>query len=135
MNCYVDTAAIVKLLVMETETAALIDWLGEHQPRLWSSDLLRTEVVRAVRRTAPGLIVKTRELLSGIDLITPTTATFTRAGELEPPELRSLDALHLAAALELGDSLDVMLTYDLRLAQAARGFGIPVVSPTEVHLP
>ncbi len=129
MNCYVDTAAIVKLLAMEAETPALVDWLGEHRPRLWSSDLLRTEVARAVRRSAPDLIGKARELLSGVDLITPTTATFTRAGELEPPTLRSLHALHLATALELGDSLDALLTYDLRLAHAAHGFGIPVVSP------
>jgi uncharacterized protein len=58
------------------------------------------------------------------------TSTFEAAGRLEPAALRTLDAVHIAAALDLGDDLVGMVTYDDRLAEAARSNGVPVVSPT-----
>lgn len=44
--------------------------------------------------------------------------------------MRGLDALHLAAALDLGDELDAILTYDERLTCAAKVHGVEVVAPT-----
>jgi len=61
--------------------------------------------------------------------MTVTTATFEEAGRLDPTLLRSLDAVHLAAALSLGDDLEGIVTYDDRLAEAAQANGVPVVSP------
>lgn len=58
------------------------------------------------------------------------TALFEEAGRLEPAVLRSLDAVHLAAALALGDDLETVVTYDSRLAEAAQSNGIAVTSPT-----
>ena len=59
-----------------------------------------------------------------------STAVFERAARLEPQLLRGLDALHLAAALELGDELEGVLTYDQRLVKGCQVFGIRVVSPS-----
>ena len=56
-------------------------------------------------------------------------SAFERAAEIEPDLLRSPDALHLAAALELGDDLEGIVTSDDRLAEAAHRYGIPVVAP------
>ena len=129
MAHYLDTSALVKLVVSEEETAALRAWLAtaEHVPV--SCDLARTELLRAVRRAAPDRVVQARAVLDSITLMAVTTATFEEAGRLDPTVLRSLDAVHLAAALSLGDDLDGIVTYDDRLAEAARSNGVPVTSP------
>ncbi|MCB0872698.1 MAG: type II toxin-antitoxin system VapC family toxin [Actinobacteria bacterium] len=126
---YVDTSALVKLVVAEPETAGLRAWLAETEPTLVAADLVRTELVRAARRSAPDRLVAARGVLDGVVLISVSTAMFEAAGRLDPPEMRSLDAIHLATALELGDELEGIVAYDERLAHAARANGIPVVSP------
>ncbi len=68
-------------------------------------------------------------MLDAVTLVQITTAVFTAAGRLDPPALRSLDAVHLAAALDLGDELDGLVTYDVRLAEAAKANGVAVVTP------
>ena len=95
-----------------------------------SSDLIRTELLRAVRRGAPEQMVAARAVLDSLILLSLATDTYERAGGLEPDLLRSLDALHLAVALELGDELDGVVTYDDRQAAAAEALGIAVVAPT-----
>jgi predicted nucleic acid-binding protein len=129
MAIYVDTSAAVKLLVREPETSALRRWLGEEERDLVSSDLLRTELSRVALRLGDGTR-RAQAILAGIIVLPVTTATFDSAGVLEPATLRSLDALHLAAALDLGDELDAILTYDDRLADAAVTHGVEVVAPT-----
>ena len=129
MAYYLDTSAAVKLVVAEPETAALAKWL-EANPEVVSSDLIRTELLRAVKRAAPEQMVRARRVLDSVALMTLPTSTFERAAEIGPDLLRSLDALHLAAALELGDSLEGLITYDERLAAAAALHGIAVISPT-----
>ncbi len=94
-----------------------------------SSDLLRTELLRVVRRGAPNLLQTAQWLLDSLTLITLPSRTFTCASKMEPNQLKSLDAIHLAAALELGDELDAIITYDNRLAEAARYNGIELVGP------
>ena len=74
-------------------------------------------------------MVRAREVLDGLTLTEVTSAVFEAAGRLDPTILRSLDAIHLAAALDLGDDLDGMVTYDARLADASSAQGVPVIAP------
>ena len=129
MAHYMDTSALVKLVVSEPETAALQAWLAEDGREPVSCDLARTELMRAVRRAAPELAPDARRVLDAITLTQVTTALFEQAGRLEPETLRSLDAIHLASALDLGDDLRGLVTYDRGLAGAARSCGIDVVMP------
>lgn len=129
MAHYLDTSALVKLVIDETETRALRSWLVSESPTAVSSELARTELLRAVRRSDPTRTVLARHVLDALILITPSQQTFDAAGLLEPAVLRSLDALHLASALELADDLDGIVTYDDRMADAARNLGIAVLSP------
>jgi predicted nucleic acid-binding protein len=126
---YLDTSALVKLVVAEPETGALRAWLGEADRVPVACDLARTELLRAVRRVAPDRAPQARTVLDSITLTEVTTSLFEGAGRLGPAALRGLDAIHLAAALDLGDDLDALVTYDDRLADAAQLNGIPVTAP------
>lgn len=130
MPYYIDTSALVKLVVSEAETEALRSWISMEDSTPVSSDLARTELLRAVRRAAADQVVQARAVLDSITLLVITTSIFEAAGRLDPTILRTLDAVHVAAALELGDDLMGMITYDDRLADAARSNGITVVTPT-----
>ena len=127
MSRYLDASALVKLVIREPDSSALDAWLGPREA-IVSCALSRTEVTRA---TAPsGLAARTRarRLLDEIELIQLDDELLDLAGELEPP-LRSLDAIHLAAALELGDELEALVTYDVRMARGAESLGLRVVAP------
>lgn len=127
---YLDTSALVKLVVAEAETDALRTWLAEAESELVASDLVRTELMRAVRRVVPDRALVARDVLDAVTLVEVTSALFTEAGRLGPPDLRSLDAIHLAVALDLGDDLEGLVTYDERLAAAAMANGVAVVDPS-----
>lgn len=129
MAHYLDTAAAVKLVVAEQGSTALARWVRSLDTDLVGSDLLRTELMRAVRRAEPNAVTQARELLDSLILLTLPTSVFERAAFLEPSMTRSLDALHLAVAMELGDELDGIVTYDERLADAAHALGITTVAP------
>jgi uncharacterized protein len=126
---YLDTSALVKLVAAESETTALRAWLGEADRGPVASNLARTELLRAVRRAAPDRLLRARAVRDSITLTEVTTSLFEGASRLHPATLRSLDAIHLAAALDLGDELDSPVTYDDRLAEAARLNGISVTAP------
>ncbi|MCZ7533842.1 MAG: type II toxin-antitoxin system VapC family toxin [Acidimicrobiia bacterium] len=126
---YLDTSAAVKLVTAERGSTALRRWLASRDDVMFSSDLLRTELLRATRRAAPDQMVQARAVLDSLLLVTLSTAVCERAAILEPDLLRSLDALHLAAALEIGDELEGMVAYDHRLSESARALGISVVAP------
>lgn len=127
---YLDTSAAVKLVVAEKSSTALRRWVTSHDGQIASSDLLRTELLRATRRAAPEQMARARAVLDALFLVTMSTAVFERAARLEPDMLRSLDSLHLATALEFGDELEGLLTYDRRLADTCRALGIVVVAPS-----
>lgn len=129
MAHYLDTSALVKLVVAETETAALRDWLVRRDRVLVASDLERTELQRAVRRAAPDRALQARAVLDSLTLTSLTAPVFESAARIDPTGLRSLDAIHLAAALDLGDDLEGLVTYDDRLADAARTNGVVVIAP------
>lgn len=130
MAFYLDTSAAAKLVVAEQSSEAMASWAAAHEPQVVGSDLLRTELLRATRRTAPDRMQRARAVLGALTLFNLTSATFERAATLDPEELPSLDALHLAAALELGDELDGIVTYDDRLATSASHYGVAVIAPS-----
>lgn len=129
MAYYLDTSAAVKLVLHEAGSAALGTWVSAHAEEIVASDLLRTELLRATRRGAPAHMRRARSVLDSVTLVSLSSSTFERAAELDPPSLRSLDALHLAAALELGDELDGIVCYDDRLASSAALHGIAAIAP------
>ena len=129
MAHYLDTSALVKLVVAEPETAALRAWLDEVDRVPVAADLARTELLRAVRRAAPDRVLQARAVLDSVTLVEVTANLFEAAGRLDPPELRSLDVIHLACALDLGDDLDGLVTYNERLAEAAQFNGISITAP------
>jgi predicted nucleic acid-binding protein len=126
---YLDASAIVKLVVVEPETAAL-ESDAAHRSGLLTSRLGVTEVRRAARRTGGRrLLQQVENVLEALVVLEMTPAMFDRAADLTPSTLRTLDALHLAAALDLDlPSLD-FITYDARLADAARRHGLSVAVP------
>jgi predicted nucleic acid-binding protein len=93
--------------------------------------IVRVEVLRALRRadTAEVLLSRARALLDRINLRRPSDEILTRAAEITPRPLRTLDAIHLATALDLSPPPDFFVCYDLRLAEAARAHGLAVVAP------
>jgi len=128
---YLDTSAAVKLLFAERESTAMDRWWAEAGTRVASSDLLRTELLRVTRRVDPEQMTPARALLDSLTLLRLSTALCERAAMLDSVVIRSLDALHLAAALELGDELEGIVTYDRRLAEASRVLGIRIVAPRD----
>jgi len=127
---YLDTSAFLKLVVVEAHSTALRAWAEARQDALFSSDLLVTESRRAARRHSPAAEAHAIRLLEAVVLVRMGPAIFERAATLEPLTMRSLDALHLAAAQSVGAELDAFATYDERLAASARTAGIAVEAPT-----
>ena len=120
----------MKLVVREAHTAALCRWEESREDRLVTSDLAEAEVLRAVRRADPGLTERARRVISTLDVVPLNSTHMERAGTMLPAGLRTLDALHLAVALDLGPALAGMVTYDDRQAQAAREHAVRVERPT-----
>lgn len=129
MAYYLDTSAFVKLVVAEEHSPAMRRWADTADPEVFSTDLLRTEALRTARRHSPAALLETRERLDSVTLLTLTAEMCERAADLDPAILRTLDALHLAGALTLGDNLDAIVTYDERLTAAAALHGVRVVAP------
>ncbi len=127
---YIDTSAAMKLVVAEVDSRAMEEWIEPRAERIIGSDLLRTELMRATRRVTPNRRERARAVLEGLLLLGLSTRVCERAASLEPSVLRSLDALHLAAAMELGDELEGFVTYDATLAAAAGANGIEVIAPS-----
>ena len=125
---YLDSSALVKLVIAEAESPALLRYLRAH-PQRASSALARTEVVRAVRPHGVAALTRARRLFTRLDLVQLDDDLIDDAGTLEVDLLRSLDAIHLAAARTLSDDLTAVVTYDVRMTAAARALGLPVATP------
>lgn len=126
---YLDSSAFVKLAVEEPETGALRAFLAERDGRRVSSALLRTESLRAVRQLGGDVLSTVREGLRRVDLVAIDDRILDAAGTLEPRVLRTLDAIHLATALAVGDDLETVVTYDERMAEGTRLLGLPTAAP------
>lgn len=126
---YVDSSALLKLPVREPETAALEAHLVTRDG-LVTSRLAVVECRRAVRRASRGRLLQTMDqVLDAVYLIEITHAILEEAASAGPLLLRSLDAIHLATALSVGDPQLEVITYDTRFADAARASGLSVVQP------
>jgi predicted nucleic acid-binding protein len=124
---YVDASALTKLILDEPGSVAMHRWYVEAE-RIASSVVGVIETRRAVARhldTFEGLDV----LLRSVVRIEVDRIVAALAATLELAALRTLDAIHLASAMGLSDQLDAFVTYDDRLAAAARAVGLPVVRP------
>jgi predicted nucleic acid-binding protein len=130
-HVYLDSSALVKLVVFEPESAALREFLKGHAARL-SSGLAELEVPRALRRAGYGAAEQRRavELLARIALVDVDRTILRAAATIAPANLRSLDAIHLATAMSLSQDLAGVITYDQRLAEAAMSADLEVWAPT-----
>ena len=129
MILYVETSAAAKLLVDEPASARLaarLDKAVDSDDALLASVLLETELRRLAVRVDVAQVAVTH-LLERLDLLETDRSLYREAGLLRGRHLRSLDALHLAAALRVG--ADIMVTYDHRQADAAQAAGLPVLAP------
>ncbi len=126
---YLDSSAIVKLVVREPESAALRRYMRRSRGSVVSSALARAEVNRAVLHLGYGAARQAKAVLAHIDLIRVNNQVLTVAGALEPFDLRTLDAIHLATADLLVESLGRFVCYDDRLAAAAQAHGLNVHRP------
>lgn len=125
---YLDSSAIVKLVVREQESSALRAYLRRRGPHV-SSALARTEVLRVMLPLGAPAWKRAHDVLGRIELVRIGPQILSDAGTLLPADLRSLDAIHLATALLLGRSLRTVVVYDTRMARAARALGLPVANP------
>ena len=131
MRIYLDSSALVKLVQREAESDKLRRFLRRHRSdQLVTSALARVEVVRAVFAGGPAAIEQARRQLSRLDQVVLSNDLLDRAATLAPAgQLRSLDAIHLAAAQVVGRDLRALVTYDRRMADAARALGLAVETP------
>ena len=125
---YLDSSALVKLVIAEPESPALRRYLGA-EPERASCALARVEVLRAVRAHGPAAATRARRLLQRLHLVQIDEELLETAAALDPRVLRSLDAMHLAAALLFSGELTAIVTYDRRMAAAAALVDLPVAAP------
>ena len=125
---YLDSSAIVKLAVQEPESSALRKYVSRRRP-LVSSTLARTEVARALMSVGLRAVQRGHDVLSRLELARVNDRILVAAGRITPADIRSLDAIHLATAQQLGSDLARVVTYDEKMAAAARGLGFAVSAP------
>lgn len=131
MRLYLDSSALVKLVQQEGESSALRRYLRRHRSdgRVTSA-LARVEVVRAVSAGGPAAVAHARRQLARLDQINLDVDLLDEAASLAPGSvLRSLDAIHLAAARSIGADLRAVVAYDRRLLDAAASVGLMVEAP------
>lgn len=125
---YLDSSALVKLAVREAESDALRRHLRRRRPWV-SSALARVEVLRALLPGGGDALTAGRGVLARCDLVRLNDRLLSLASTLAPHELRSLDAIHLATADRLRGEIGELITYDDRMAAAARDLGHRVSAP------
>lgn len=124
-GAFLDSSALVKLVRPEPETQALREYLSQPRRAMLVSELAVTEVTRAARRIG----VDPAPALEECEIVLLRSEHLTRAAELAPGTLRTLDAIHLATALSLGDRVGQFVAYDGRLRAAASAHGLEVATP------
>ena len=125
---YLDSSALVKLVVAEPGSDELAAFLGD-RPVHVSCALARVEVVRAVHPQGPAAVGRAREVLKAVRLLRLDDELLDAAAMIDPRVVRSLDAIHLAAARRLGDQVAEEVTYDRRMFEAATLLGLIAVAP------
>jgi uncharacterized protein len=125
---YLDSSAIVKLAVAEPESGALRRYLRRRKPYV-ASALARAEVTRALLPFGAAALRRGEAVLARIELVRVSDTVLRAAGSLLPEDVRTLDAIHLATAQQLGQDLARVVTYDVRMQAVARQLGVDVVGP------
>lgn len=125
---YLDASALVKSVLEEDETQSLRQALGGYS-RHASSLIVVVEVLRGIAQRDPSKEPLARRVLGSLVLMGLSTRVLVTAATLDPPALRSLDALHVASAMRLGRSLGAFVSYDERQLEAAAALGLPTASP------
>ena len=129
MAFVVDSSAIVKLIVDEPKSQSFSAWLKNCKDDLFVSEIGHTEVARAITRVDVSLHGQLNNVLERFGTIRVSSQILTIASVLSPTNLRTLDAIHLASCLILGDDLTGFVTYDSAQADAATHNGITVIAP------
>lgn len=124
---YLDSSAVVKLVHEEPESGDLESWLSRDEHPLVTSVLTEIEIERALRRSDPEALPLVSEIISGLYRFDIDVAVRQAAARFAESTLRTLDAVHLATALEFG--VDSFVCYDRRLLAAATAQGVPVITP------
>jgi uncharacterized protein len=127
MTVYLDSSALVKLIIDEPETDELRAYLAGRD--LASTMIARTELLRAVARRSPARLSAADDLLDEMLLLLVDWEIANTAARLEPASVRALDAIHVAGALRLEHGLEALVTYDKRMIDAGRAAGLVVSSP------
>ena len=127
MSWYVDSSALLKLLIVEKESVDLIDFIDF---TITSSVVTRVEVIRTLQKIAPEKVAEAQILLTGIDL-TPVNSSILSVAENFSPSisLKSLDAIHVATVIFLDKSVEGLVTYDKAMIKNAKELGIKTISP------
>lgn len=115
----------MKLTKAEPESLALIDYLEDFSVEPSTSVIAEVEVLRNLRKVS----VESDDALSGFFLLTIDEEIRRHAIRIGHDTVRSLDAIHIATALAVGDRDLQFVTYDDRQAAAAREAGLTVVQP------
>ena len=128
---YLDSSALVKLIVTEPESRALVRWLAERADlAMVSSAIHRTEVPRAVWRADPSGLPRSLRQVRGVEKVAVTTAILDSASAIPPQSLPSMDAIHLASALSIRRDITAFVAYDKRLLDAAAQAGLATACPS-----
>jgi predicted nucleic acid-binding protein len=127
---YLDSSALVKLALVEPETAALADYLANRADQaLVSSSLHRAEVLRAIWRAEPGALPRAQRMIRRVSLVSLSHDLLDNAATLPPGGLCITAAIHLASALAIKRDLTAFVSYDKQLLDAAEAAGLPIASP------
>ena len=125
---YLDTSALVKTILDEPESAALVEYLRA-RPNAVTSALTRVELSRAVARISPSLAIDPGVPMSTLVFVAVSAPILRSAATVQPFTLRSLDAIHLATILSIREDIEAVVTYDVRLLDAVEALAIPAASP------
>lgn len=128
MRCYLDSSALARLVVSEPESPSLREFLKKSTVRI-TSGISETELGRVAARGDGRGVAASRRVLGVVLQIDVSREILAAAARLLPVSLRSLDAIHLATALELATDIDYFITYDAKLGAAAEQSGFTVVQP------
>ena len=130
-NIYIDSSAILKLIVQEEESDAI---RSISRARFITSEVSRVEVIRTILRHEPKALKTAEGVLKNINIVVINSSTLTQAARLpERINIRGFDAIHLAAASKSGLRINFVLTYDKEMAKVAKELGFEVLAPTEIE--
>lgn len=130
-NIYIDSSAILKMIIKEKESDAIISIA---RARFITSEISRVEVIRAILRYEPSALKSAAQVLKNINYVKIDSQTLVQAERLpDRINLRALDAIHIAVAAKMGLKINSILTYDKQMAKAAKALGFEVMAPTKIE--